>query len=170
MAACTEKTCLKSRGLNREEALQAFRLLDVNGDGKISRQELFQVAERLGLSVDGALDVEGTMSEADSDGDGMIDFEEFLNSSLTRSCGCSSGRMDGGCAEEDTDLRRAFELFDKDGNGTITVEELQQAMRMLSGESMTTDACRQMISRVDINGDGRVDFAEFKNMMAGALC
>ncbi|CAI5523745.1 unnamed protein product [Closterium sp. Naga37s-1] len=154
------------------EVLQAFRVLDVNGDGKISPQELRQVLDRMGWADESAM--QELMAKADTNGDGLIDFEEFVHSSLNHA---GAGARDGGAggiveeeAEEgEEDLRKAFELFDCDGDGSITAEELQKAMRMLSGDKLSMEECRTMIARVDVNRDGRVSFSEFKGMMDGVL-
>jgi EF-hand domain pair len=52
---------------------------------------------------------------------------------------------------------QAFALFDKDGNGSITVEELGTVMRSL-GQTPTEKSLRQMIKEVDADGSGTIDF------------
>ncbi|CAI5478727.1 unnamed protein product [Closterium sp. Yama58-4] len=151
------------------EVLQAFRVLDVNGDGKISPQELRQVLDRMGWADESAM--QELMAKADTNGDGLIDFEEFVHSSLNHAAARGGGAdgMVGEAEEDEGDLRKAFELFDHDGDGSITAEELQKAMRMLSGDKLSMEECRMMIARVDVNRDGRVNFSEFKGMMDGVL-
>ncbi|CAI7917487.1 unnamed protein product [Closterium sp. NIES-54] len=163
----------------RQEALNAFRVFDINGDGKISPAELALVLERLSRTETVCVSVSELIRAADVDGDGLVDFEEFVNSSLLwrspDSSGCAACRPSGKPGEaaaptaEDGELRRAFELFDRDGNGTICAGELQQAIEMLSGDAMSMEECQRMIARVDANGDGKVDYSEFKHMMAGVL-
>ncbi|GJP29693.1 hypothetical protein CLOM_g19321 [Closterium sp. NIES-68] len=167
----------------RQEALNAFRILDLNGDGKISPVELAQVLERINSTGTVSLSVNELIQAADSDGDGQIDFEEFVNSALMPSPGSASGcaacRPSKESGEEtaasmaaapDDELRRAFQLFDRDGNGTICAEELQRAIKMLSGDAMSIEDCHRMIATVDANGDGKVDYNEFRHMMTGVLC
>jgi len=67
--------------------------------------------------------------------------------------------------EEDVaDLRETFSMFDKDGGGTISLQELQGVMKKL-GSSVTQKELKEMISSVDENNDGEIDFDEFLNMM-----
>lgn len=58
------------------------------------------------------------------------------------------------------EFREAFRLFDKDGDGTITKEELGRVMRSL-GQFARTEELQQMLQEVDIDGDGNVSFEEF---------
>ena len=80
-------------------------------------------------------------------GNGTIDFEEFLKM-MKRTM-------------EDTDfeneLRKAFEVFDQDGNGFISVAELRHAMTNL-GEKLTDEEVDDMMREADIDGDGRVNY------------
>lgn len=52
---------------------------------------------------------------------------------------------------------QAFALFDKDGDGSITVDELGVVMRSL-GQSPTESSLKQMIMEVDADGSGTIDF------------
>ena len=59
---------------------------------------------------------------------------------------------------DDTDeTKKAFELFDKDGSGYISVEELKQVMTQI-GENLTDEELAEMIKEADVNGDGQVDY------------
>jgi len=59
------------------EGLQmAFRAFDLDGNGKIDREELAQVMKNLGQELTPE-EIDAMMKEADTDGDGSIDFEEF---------------------------------------------------------------------------------------------
>lgn len=50
-----------------------------------------------------------------------------------------------------TEFVEAFQLLDKDGNGSITKEELGMVMRAL-GQFATTDELQQMLQEVDVDG------------------
>ncbi|KAJ8646574.1 hypothetical protein MRB53_008322 [Persea americana] len=64
------------------------------------------------------------------------------------------------------ELREAFAVFDQDGDGFISVIELQEVMcRLELAEGMKLEDCKKMIKSVDRNGDGKVDFYEFKDML-----
>ncbi|PXF47369.1 Calmodulin [Gracilariopsis chorda] len=63
------------------------------------------------------------------------------------------------------EFREAFNLFDTDGDGSITMKELGTVMRNL-GQNPTEEALRQMINEVDADGSGTIDFPEFLTLMA----
>jgi Ca2+-binding EF-hand superfamily protein len=66
------------------------------------------------------------------------------------------------------DLREAFELFDTDGNGTIDTNELKAAMQNL-GFDAKNHTVYQMISDIDRNGTGDINFDEFLDLMTVKL-
>ena len=61
--------------------------------------------------------------------------------------------------------RKAFSVFDKDGNGFISADELINAMNNLSGDKLTEEEAEAMIREADVDGDGQVDYEEFVKMM-----
>ena len=62
------------------------------------------------------------------------------------------------------EFKEAFSLFDKDGDGTVSTEELGQVMRTL-GQNPTESELNDMIKEVDIDGNGEIDFEEFVDLM-----
>ncbi|CAI0413618.1 unnamed protein product [Linum tenue] len=94
------------------------------------------------------------ITEFDADGDGFIDFKEFVELNT----------QGVGSEEAMVNLRDAFSVYDIDGDGSITAEELHKVMGSL-GEDCSIAECRKMISGVDNDGDGTIDFEEFKMMM-----
>ena len=66
--------------------------------------------------------------------------------------------------EEVAKLWEAFKVFDADGNGGISTEELGEVMRSL-GQSPSKTELRDMIKAVDVDLSGTIDFEEFKTLM-----
>ena len=62
------------------------------------------------------------------------------------------------------EIREAFRVFDKDGNGYISAPELRHVMTNL-GEKLTDGEVEEMIREADIDGDGEVNYEEFVQMM-----
>ncbi|XP_008809156.2 probable calcium-binding protein CML18 [Phoenix dactylifera] len=132
---------------------QAFARYDANGDGKISASDLANGMRALGFEESDE-ELKAIMAELDSDGDGFVDLNDFaaFHSGL--------GDVAGG----ERELRGFFAMFDLDKNGRISVEELHLVLKRL-GEKCSVQDCAQMIRSVDSDGDGSVNFEEFKKMI-----
>ncbi|CAK8579631.1 unnamed protein product [Lathyrus sativus] len=142
-----------SRARLAGELEDVFKKFDVNGDGKISASELGSIMGSLGQpSTDEELN--NMIREVDGDGDGCISLQEFIE--------LNTKGVDSDEILEN--LKDAFAVFDMDGNGSITAEELNTVMRSL-GEECSLAECRRMIGGVDSDGNGTIDFEEFRMMM-----
>ncbi|KAL0266997.1 UNVERIFIED_CONTAM: hypothetical protein PYX00_009385 [Menopon gallinae] len=64
------------------------------------------------------------------------------------------------------ELRDAFMVFDKDGDGRITKDELGRVMRSL-GQFATEEELQQMLKEIDFDGDGHFSFEEFVQLLLG---
>lgn len=95
--------------------------------------------------------------QADSDGNGTIDFSEFIEMMPN-----ATARDSGENAEEE--MREAFKVFDSDGNGMISADELRQIMFNL-GEKLTEEEVNDMVKEADTDGDGEINYEEFVSMM-----
>ena len=135
------------------EVKTAFSLFDKDGDGLIATNELRTVMRSLGQNPTAA-QLENMISEFDTDGDGAINYPEFL-SMMART-------MKNTDSEEE--IREAFRVLDKDGDGLISAAELRQVMTDL-GEILTDDEIEEMIKEADTNGDGQVNYEEFITLM-----
>jgi len=138
---------------------EMFLSLDKDGDGTLTVEEVTdglhaagwkKIPESLLLS----------MKEMDTDGSGSIDYTEFLAATMSRKH----------FFKEELSWA-AFRVFDVDGNGKITKDELAQAF---SGNQVNTMAdaigldkteIEKIIQDVDQDGDGQIDFEEFMVMM-----
>ncbi|XP_042410067.1 probable calcium-binding protein CML36 [Zingiber officinale] len=72
--------------------------------------------------------------------------------------------------EAEGELREAFAVFDADGDGKISAEELRSVLDKLGDEACSLEDCRRMIHGVDTDGDGFVCFNDFARMMDGQRC
>ncbi|CAM6074258.1 unnamed protein product [Sphagnum tenellum] len=171
---------------HKREMERLFATYDEDNDGHISRRELGSVMQKLGMEATDE-ELNCMLKSVDKNGDGLVDFEEFVDfqaslsvapgnvaSTLAGSGNSEAGnseanggiQMIGSTSDDDDDLREAFDVFDKDKNGFICVKELYSVLRSLGISANTTiTSCQNMISAVDRNGDGLVDFIEFKDLM-----
>ena len=88
----------------------------------------------------------------DKNSNGAIDFNEFIEMMLRRD------------SKIEEDVLHAFRVFDRDGDGLISAEELKLTMNNL-GEPLTDHEVKSMIEAADIDGDGRINFQEFSRLM-----
>ncbi|XP_043703624.1 calcium-binding allergen Ole e 8-like [Telopea speciosissima] len=139
-----------------EELEKLFKRFDANGDRKISSTELGNVPNALGPETSPE-EIKWMMGSIDTDGDGFINLQEFAD---FHRGGKNGDASTGGMKE----LKDAFNRYDRDKNGLISVTKLHMALNNL-GEKCSLHDCSKMISSVDADGDGKVNFEEFKKMM-----
>lgn len=99
-------------------------------------------------------ELQDMINEVDADGNGTIDFPEFLN--------LMARKMKDTDSEEE--LKEAFRVFDKDQNGFISAAELRHVMTNL-GEKLTDEEVDEMIREADVDGDGQINYEEFVKVM-----
>lgn len=135
------------------DVYRLFKKLDQNGDGLVSPQELQLLLEtmKVSSSVDELQYLTGKTS---------LSFPEFLGfyNIITK---------EGDDNESESDLFKAFEVFDKNRDGFISNEELEEALSSLGlWDQKENMDVKSMIKAYDANSDGFLDFQEFKKMMA----
>ncbi|CAK0865392.1 unnamed protein product [Prorocentrum cordatum] len=106
------------------EFKEAFSLFDKDGDGTITTKELGTVMRSLGQNPTEA-ELQDMINEVDADGNGTIDFPEFLS--------LMARKMKDTDTEEE--LIEAFKVFDRDGNGFISAAELRHVIADAFGKS-----------------------------------
>ncbi|KAJ0092869.1 hypothetical protein Patl1_26376 [Pistacia atlantica] len=138
---------------------RVFQMFDRNGDGRISKQELSVSLENIGIFIPDA-ELAQMIERIDVNGDGCVDIDEF--GALYKSLMVEREE------EDENDMREAFNVFDQNGDGFITFDELKQVLGSLGlKQGRTAEDCKQMIMKVDVDGDGMVDYKEFRQMMKG---
>jgi len=140
--------------LSEEEIMglkQMFKGMDSDNSGTITLEELKHGLSKQGTKLTES-EVKQLMEAADADGNGTIDYEEFITATM------HLNRMD-----KEDHLYTAFTYFDKDNSGYITIEELEHALREYG---MNDDRdIKEVISEVDSDHDGRINYDEFVAMM-----
>lgn len=146
---------VKDGAMSEEEQKKRLRakfdVIDADGSGRIDSEELKMIMEQMGHEVTDA-QVATLMAQADTDGNGTIEFDEFC---------ALYGQYDEAAKEfsDEKILAEAFKVFDVDGNGYLDKEEIAHVMRRLK-----TDSFREpdpafvdlLIKEADVDGDVRV--------------
>ncbi|EAK88852.1 calcium/calmodulin dependent protein kinase with a kinas domain and 4 calmodulin-like EF hands [Cryptosporidium parvum Iowa II] len=137
---------------------EAFILLDANCDGTLTPQEIITGLKNSGIT-ELPSDLLAILNDIDSDGSGSIDYTEFIAATL-----------DSKQYSKEQVCWAAFKVFDQDGNGKITANELLNVFSYNSeqGSAGINDKAlsdvKNMIKEVDVDGDGEIDFQEFLEM------
>jgi calcium-dependent protein kinase len=100
---------------NEKESIdKVFRAMDVNGDGKLSKEEIKNgYAEYFGKSLSDE-EIDEMFDKVDADGSGAIDYSEFVVATMNEKNLLSNNK-----------LQTAFKMFDKDGGGSISTDEIK---------------------------------------------
>lgn len=174
---------LRSPSLNSVRLRKIFDIFDRNNDGMITVDELSQALNLLGLEIDTS-DLDELVKEYIKAGNSGLRFDDFevLHRSLNNALfglddEVNSDKLNGtvdneaDALQDESDLSEAFKVFDEDGDGYISAKELQVVLAKLGlqEEGREIQRVEMMISSVDRNHDGRVDFFEFKDMMRSVL-
>ncbi|KAK1400051.1 calmodulin-like protein 3 [Heracleum sosnowskyi] len=152
----------------KDELKSVFATFDKNSDGYITSQELKESLKNIGITMSDK-DVKEMVEKVDANGDNLIDIDEFctlFESIMSTSNVEEVDAADGEVENEGGYLKEAFNVFDEDGDGVITVEELGMVLSSLGfKEGKLLESCKEMIRKVDVDGDGKINFDEFKTMM-----
>ena len=140
-------------------ACKLFNQIDINGDGKINKEELLKGLQSKMKSPTLEQDVEEIYKNLDMDNNGYIEYEEFVRAAVSKEKFLSENV-----------LKYAFKYFDKDNSGEITFDEIEEVFKeSVSDKTKVHDSLKQIISEVDANGDGVIDFNEFVFIMKKML-
>jgi len=132
---------------------EVFNALDGNGDGLLTVDEMKEGLEKAEMDI--PTDLKEMMAEVDADGSGVIDYTEFLAATLDRKE-----------YEQEDVCWAAFRVFDRNGDGKISPEELQAVLGDDGvKDSLGADTIENLLKGVDADGDGNIDFNEFMTMM-----
>jgi calmodulin len=135
------------------EFREAFSLFDKSGDGKITTNELCVVMRSLAQNPPES-ELQDMIDEVDVDNSGTLDFPEFLPMMARK-------MMD---RDSKGEIRETFKVFDRDNNDYISSAELRHVMASI-GEKLADDEVDEMIREADRDGDGRIDYQEFVQLV-----
>jgi len=124
-----------------------FQKIDVNSDGTVTLQELDECLENANFSPTVTADLKKLRQELSLSGEDSINWREFIASMI-----------DKNTVVTEDNLRMVFAHFKKSDPNYLTVADISE---LVGGEKHALE----IMKKVDINSDGRIDFNEFKKMM-----
>uniref|UniRef100_A0ABI7YLT2 EF-hand domain-containing protein n=1 Tax=Felis catus TaxID=9685 RepID=A0ABI7YLT2_FELCA len=134
-----------------EELREAFLEFDKDRDGFISCKDLGNLMRTMGY-MPTEMELTELGQQIRMNLGGRVDFDDFVELMTPKLLEETAGMI--GVQE----MRDAFKEFDTNGDGEITLGELQQAMQRLLGEKLTPREISEVVQEADVNGDGTVDF------------
>merc|ERR1712100_660662 len=139
-------------GLGEEQVMEikdAFDLFDKDRSGEITVGEMLEAMRSLGYDTEHG-DAAQHVKNLDKDGSGALEFNEFYE--------LLTARFSENTTKEE--LQRVFSLFDTDGTGSISVENMR-AIADQVGDTVSDDELADIIGKNDMNTDGKLDFEDF---------
>ncbi|XP_033830587.1 calcineurin subunit B type 1b [Periophthalmus magnuspinnatus] len=133
-----------------------FKKLDLDDSGELSVDEFMSLPELQQNPL-----VQRVIDIFDKDGNGEVDFNEFIEGVLQFSV--------RGTKEQR--LRFAFRIYDMDNDGFISNGELFQVLKTMVGTNVEDVQLQQIVDKTivsaDTDGDGRVSYQEFCAVVGG---
>jgi calcium-dependent protein kinase len=131
---------------------EIFMKMDENMDGRLTKEEVLKGFKKSKMIKCSNKEIKTIMDSVDLDKNGFIEYQEFLTATV-----------DVKKLLTDQNLKKAFEMFDKDNSGNISAEEIQKVLGMDNSHSEQT--WKRIVNEIDSDGDGEISFEEFKVMM-----
>jgi calmodulin len=138
------------------EYREAFYIFDEDNDGLITWKELEAIMRALGQNPTEA-DFREWMHRYDPDDRGTINFDSFLSL-------MAKHIRDSNPKEEITD---AFRVFDREGNGKITIAEFTHILRDI-GDPLSQREIDEMVEEAQAGPTGEIDYVDFINRMVSS--
>ncbi|THV05515.1 Ca2+-binding EF-hand superfamily protein [Dendrothele bispora CBS 962.96] len=137
----------------KQEIKEAFELFDTDKDGRIDYHELKVAMRALGFDMKKA-EVLKLLRDNDKAGHGLMDFEDFARIMSERIL----------ARDPMEEIRRAFQLFDDDNTGKISLRNLRRVAKEI-GDRLEDDELQAMIDEFDLDQDGEINEQEFFAIM-----
>ena len=136
-----------------KEMRKLFNAMDTSGDGRLNYKELKAGFEKFYGKCLTVFELDNIISNIDQDLNGYIEYEEFLRVAINHKTIMS-----------EKNLKLAFDSFDKDNNGKLTIDEIKNVLGTNQNEYVI-----ELFSHIDTNKDGEISYTEFSDLMKKVL-
>ena len=132
---------------------EIFIIFDENGEGRLTSEQLIKGLNNVLTPEESKKEVDRLMEIIDVDGNGFIEYEEFLRAGLSKSKIITQ-----------ENLETSFKLYDINGRGKINATELGEVLG-LNQNNTDENVLKELIDEADIDKDGEINFSDFKTIM-----
>eukprot|EP00943_MAST-04B_sp_MAST-4B-sp1_P005421 g5421.t1 len=140
------------------EFREIFNLVDKDKGGSISRDELGELMDTLGIRASKE-EIDLMINEIDEDNNGEIDFEEFV--------AVMSRKVNANYTS--AEVKSAFKAFEINGSsGYVTIDSLRKALMSYGTEKLSLQQANDLLSQLEQDNQGRVNYIDYVNMMMGS--
>ena len=137
------------------EFREIFNLVDRDGGGSISAAELGELMDTLGIDASPE-EIEAMILEIDEDGNGDIDFEEFV-AVMSRKVNASY------TADQ---VKSAFRVFESNvPAGHVRAETLIRALVTYGTEKLTHEQAHDLVGQLEVDTNGLINYSDYESMM-----
>jgi len=148
---------------------EVFQRFDSDGGGVLDREELSRVFRTLDSAFT-IKDIDALVKDVDRGGDGKVSQKEFIawlkkGSDWAKSVNKAITRETGGA--RDAKIKKAFDKYDRTGDGSLDIEELRQTLKVLG--SFSSDEVQKVCIDLDKSKDGEIDYQEFAKWVKSGL-
>ncbi|XP_022333665.2 uncharacterized protein LOC111130740 [Crassostrea virginica] len=133
---------------------ECFEFFDKDSSGSIDKTELITVMRAVGLNPS-KKEVDKIIKSVAEKGNNTISwpvFEELLSSSWKS------------VKQSKLEMLASFHIFDINKDGFVDASELKRTLTSM-GESLTDEEAEVLLRTADTNGDGKIDYKEFVNLI-----
>merc|ERR1719282_634130 len=141
-----------------EDVVSAFRIIDSNNDGALSKKELEAGMNSFGKKFS-QVEIDSVFSLADVNSDGEINYSEFVSVMFPAAASALAKFRNQNKTLQNA--RDAYDRFDIDGDGEITYDELVAGL----GGEYTANEIDAIFAMGDTDQDGQISFLEFSKIM-----
>lgn len=140
------------------EFREIFNLVDKDGGGSISKEELSELMDTLGIEATSE-EIDHMVGEIDVDGDGDIDFEEFV--------AVMSRKVNATYTADQ--VKSSFKVFEGTApSGYVKAEMLIKALCTYGTEKLSEEQARDLVGQLEVDSNGMVNYVDYVSMMMSA--
>ena len=155
---CLQRPHTRMTTLSEDELAEfreIFNLVDRDGGGTITKEELGELMDTLGIDATPE-EIDLMINEIDQDSNGEIDFEEFV--------AVMSRKVNATYSSDQ--VKNAFKVFEGAApGGYIKVDALIRALTTYGSEKLTEEQAQELVSQLEPDQNGLINYLEYVNMM-----